>query len=86
MRTRIDAAFDPAINLINDSPEPINMPTSKGGSEIGVNYYAASQALRNRAFEIARDRNRQDKINAFMAKVENLTEQLEDLQNQIEQG
>ena len=65
------------------SSSPVAVEGEVSGTVVQVRPYIMYAALKKLAFDSAVERNRQNAVNAFMAKIDNVTEQLQDLQNQI---
>ena len=83
LKQQIENAFAPAYNLVSSQSAPIPMSTDDR-SKANVRPFIAIAALQELAFILRCDSNRQEALNAFMAKVDNLTTQLEELQSQIQ--
>lgn len=79
---KINTEFESVRRLLSSSKDPMEFKVN--GATFMADYYDVLVVLKQRAYDIAFESNRQKAINDFMAKVENLTSQLEELQSQIQ--
>lgn len=83
LERRIDAAVEPLDHLLRNGIGYRIKVTDENKKEpdVEVLWYRALSALKEKAFELHRDKNRQVELDAFMAKVDSLSRQVEELQS-----
>jgi len=90
LRAKIEKDMEPLRLLLNDGqPHRFNTPsTAYDGQKqvvVQVYYRECFRNIQALAFDVLRDKNREAAIRDFMAKVESLDEQLQELRDSIPQ-
>jgi len=84
LKRRIDEAGEPLYKAICDGCGH-DISVQSGDRKVRVNYIDAWRGLKELAFELRKVRNQQDKLDEFMSKVEQLSNDVEELRQSIPQ-
>lgn len=85
LKREIERMVKPLKSLCDAGCQPNDFEFNQGEQAFKINVWTAFEALKQKAFDKNFERRRRDAISEFMAKVESLSTDIEELRNSIPQ-